>query len=130
MKKWGEIMKVKLSEIDNLTVPARARKIPYGIWEFIASIMSQYALSNFQGDIDDSIIRAMRGYFAGGEILAKDLIQKKLIQNSELLALFDEFPKIESDNSYNFVIWSEFLESATWESNDNQSIFEINGKSY
>ena len=77
-------MKTSLSNITNLNIPQRGRKLPLAIYEFAATVLSEYALSNLKIDSNDAVFHNISSYFAGGEILAKDfkkILGKKAVED-------------------------------------------------
>lgn len=96
-------MKTSLSNITNLNIPQRGRKLPLAIYEFAATVLSEYALSNLKIDSNDAVFHNISSYFAGGEILAKDLINK-LLMIPEIALLYDNFPSEEKWKSYDYFL--------------------------
>ena len=53
-------MKTSLSSITNLSISPRGRKLPVSIYEFVATVLSEYALSNLKVDSNDSAFHSIR----------------------------------------------------------------------
>ena len=115
-------MKTSLSSITNLSISPRGRKLPVSIYEFVATVLSEYALSNLKVDSNDSAFHSISSYFVGGEILAKDLIQKLLII-PEIASIFDCFPSMGNGKEYDYAVWSQFLSDTTWEYDGKSIVF-------
>lgn len=122
-------MKTSLSSITNLSISPRGRKLPVSIYEFVATVLSEYALSNLKVDSNDSAFHSISSYFVGGEILAKDLIQKLLII-PEIASIFDCFPSMGNGKEYDYAVWSQFLSDTTWEYDGKSSVFVFKEHTY
>lgn len=122
-------MKTSLSSITNLNISPRGRKLPVSIYEFVATVLSEYALSNLKVDSNDSAFHSISSYFVGGEILAKDLIQKLLII-PEIASIFDCFPSMGNGKEYDYAVWSQFLSDTTWEYDGKSSVFVFKEHTY
>lgn len=122
-------MKTSLSNITNLNIPQRGRKLPLAIYEFAATVLSEYALSNLKIDSNDAVFHNISSYFAGGEILAKDLINK-LLMIPEIALLYDNFPSEEKWKSYDYATWLQFLNDTIWEYDGKSNVFTFKENSY
>lgn len=122
-------MKTSLSNITNLNIPQRGRKLPLAIYEFAATVLSEYALSNLKIDSNDAVFHNISSYFAGGEILAKDLINK-LLMIPEIALLYDNFPSEEKWKSYDYATWLQFLNDTMWEYDGKSNVFTFKENSY
>lgn len=120
---------VRLSEIANLQIHEGARKLNKEIYEFIACLLSEYAISLGFDSGDNAIYAAMNKYFAGGEISAKNLIDK-LCSAPEIEALRSEFPELMRTDLYDYAAWARFLMDSSWSTDEENNIFLINGKMY
>lgn len=122
-------MKTSLSSITNLNISPRGRKLPVSIYEFVAAVLSEYALSSLKVDSNDSAFHSISSYFVGGEILAKDLIQKLLII-PEIASIFDCFPSMGNGKEYDYAVWSQFLSDTTWEYDGKSNVFVFKEHTY
>ena len=71
------IMKrITLESISNINIPEKSRKLPTEVYEFIACLLSEYAIGYLGFDsTDNNLYPAICKYFIAGEISAKSLIE-------------------------------------------------------
>lgn len=104
------IMKrITLESISNINIPEKSRKLPTEVYEFIACLLSEYAIGYLGFDsTDNNLYPAICKYFIAGEISAKSLIEK-LSAIPDIAILLNEFPDISSGNYFDHSQWNIFM---------------------
>ena len=122
--------KFRLAEVSNLEIHPDARKLTAGLYEFLACLLSEYAIGYLKFDsTDNSVYPSINKYFAGGEISSRMLIDK-LQEHADVRLLLDEFPPVGKNGTFNYAQWNSFLLSATWETTKEENIFYLNSHKY
>lgn len=122
--------KFQLAEIQNLQIHPNDRKLSAGMYEFLACLLSEYAIGYWKFDItDNAVYPVINKYFACGEISSKALIEKLRAQ-MEIAPLLKEFPPVDKKGLYDYAQWGQFLHNATWETGETENVFCLNGHSY
>lgn len=122
--------KFKLAELLNLHIAPGDRKLNRGIEEFIACVLSEYAIGYLNFDAtDNAVYPAINKYFVAGEITTKSLIDKLCVQD-EIARLYDEFPAVDGKGKFDYARWNHFMNEAEWEATETENIFFFADHSY
>lgn len=122
--------KFKLAELLNLHIEPGNRKLNRAVEEFIACVLSEYAIGYLNFDAtDNAVYPAINKYFVASEVTTKSLIDKLRVQ-AEIAPLYDEFPAVDGKGKFDYAQWNRFMSESEWEVTETENIFSFADHSY